>query len=213
MDDKSRNPRKPGGVGAPADAKASTSGTPPTGADEETQEAPAVERWEEEGGIIVEPDPGGVAAPVEAAPDYKDRWLRAEAELQNFRRRSVRDREEGRRAAEEAVLLEVVAALDDLDRALESARSSGAPGTWLDGVALVAQRLHESLARRGVTVDDPVGRPFDPAFHEAMLEVDAPPGTAPGTVVQVSHKGYRRDGRALRPARVVVARAPGGSSG
>ena len=117
-----------------------------------------------------------------------------------------------RRAAEESVLLEVVAALDDLDRALESARASGAPTSWLEGVTLVAQRLHEGLARRGISVEDPVGRPFDPAFHEAMLEVDAPAGTPPGTVVQVSHKGYRRGERALRPARVVVARAPAGSS-
>jgi len=59
---------------------------------------------------------------------------------------------------------------------------------------------------------DPVQQPFDPNFHEAILEIDAPPGAAPGTVVQVVHKGYRRGDRALRPARVVVARAEAGGA-
>ena len=114
--------------------------------------------------------------------------------------------------AEENVLLDMVMALDDLERALEAARASGASGTWIDGVALVAQRLLDGLARRGVTVEDPLGKPFDPAFHEALLEVDPPPGAAPGAVVQVAHKVYRRGDRALRAARVVVARAPAGGS-
>lgn len=199
------------------DARDATGGTdaPGPGArpgtNDEIDEPPAVNRWEDEGGIVVEPSDAPAAAPAEPAPDYKDRWLRAEAELQNFRRRASREWEEGRRTAEESVLLEMVAALDDLDRALDAARASGASGAWSDGVMLVAQRLRDGLARRGVTVEDPQGQPFDPAFHEALLEVDPPPGAAPGTVVEVVHKGYRRGPRALRPARVVVARTPSGS--
>jgi len=73
-------------------------------------------------------------------------------------------------------------------------------------VALTAQRMRDVLARYGVEVIDPQGAPFDPAFAEAILEVDAPPGLAPHDVVQVVQKGYRRGNRALRPARVVVAR-------
>ena len=57
---------------------------------------------------------------------------------------------------------------------------------------------------------DPVGKPFDPRFHEALLETDAPEGASPGAVVQVVHRGYARGDRALRAARVVVARAKGG---
>jgi molecular chaperone GrpE len=210
MNDVSRSPRDPDPAGTTAKARPAAAAP---GADPESVESPAVERWEEEGGPVAEASETAVQVPAAAGPDYKDQWLRAEADLQNFRRRAIRDREEDRRAAEEAVLLEVVAALDDLDRALESARATGAPASWLDGVALVAQRLHDGLARRGITMEDPVGQPFDPVFHEAMLEVDAPPGTPAGTVVQVSHKGYRRGQRALRPARVVVARAPAGSTG
>jgi molecular chaperone GrpE len=62
----------------------------------------------------------------------------------------------------------------------------------------------------GIEPVDPSGAPFDPNFHEAILEVDAPEGAAPGTVVQVAQKGYRRGDRSLRAARVVVAREPAG---
>jgi molecular chaperone GrpE len=175
-----------------------------------SKEPPPVERWEDEGGQVPEP-PGG-AAGTAAEPDYKDRWLRSEAELQNFRRRAARDREESRRAAEESVLLELVTVLDDLERALGAADASAAGASWLEGVQLVAQRMRDILARAGVQPEDPVGRPFDPAFHEALLEVDAPEGAAPGSVVQVIHKGYRRGERSLRPARVVVARAVAGGA-
>ncbi len=146
----------------------------------------------------------------ESAAALRDRWLRAEADLQNYRRRAQRDLEEARRAAEESVLLEVVAAIDDLERALEAIPGEGAAVAWAEGVRLVAQHLRETLARRGVTVVDPLGEPFDPSFHEALLELPAPPETAPGTVVQVALKGYRRGARALRAARVVVARAADG---
>ena len=202
MDETSRTPEGHA-TGEPA-------GSPST--NDDIEEPPAVNRWEDEGGIVGEPPAGASAAPTDET-DYKDRWLRAEAELQNFRRRATREWEEGRRRAEESVLLEMVGALDDLDRALAAAESAGAPQEWIQGVALVGQRMRDFLARQGVTIEDPVGQPFDPAFHEALLEVDAPEGVAPGTVVQVALKGYRREGRPLRPARVVVGRTPAGSAG
>ena len=140
--------------------------------------------------------------------ELQDRWLRAEADLRNLRRRAALEREETRRIAEDEVLLEMIVMLDDLDRALEAARDTGAPESWTAGVKLTADRVRERLQRYGVRVLDPSGAPFDPRFHEALLEIDAPEGAAPGSVVQVTHLGYARGDRALRPARVVVARAP-----
>ncbi len=178
-------------------------------------EPEAVNLWEDQGGAVgapVVPTVTPATPPAEAEPDYKDRWLRAEAELQNFRRRVARDSEEGRRLAEEGVLFELVAVLDDLERALSAADPSLIDTSWIQGVALVAQRTREYLARVGVTVEDPLGQTFDPAFHDALLELDAPEGAAPGTVLQVVQKGYRRGARALRAARVVVARAAAGSA-
>ena len=154
------------------------------------------------------------AGPADAAEDavaLKDRWLRAEAELQNFRRRATRDREETRRNAEESAMLEVIAALDDLDRALATVPDSGLPQPWIDGVRMVGSRLVDYLGRQGVVTLDPVGQPFDPVFHEAVLEVVVP-GVAPGHVTQVLLRGWRRGARALRAARVVVARAPDGEA-
>ncbi len=145
------------------------------------------------------------AAPAE--PDYKDRWLRAEAELQNYRKRVPREGEQLRRGAEEGVILEMLSVLDDLVRALDAARLAGAEAGWTQGVALTATRMRDALARFGVEAVDPAGAPFDPVFHEAVLEMPAPEGVAAGTVLQVAGKGYARGGRALRAAKVVVARA------
>ncbi|HTM58667.1 MAG TPA: nucleotide exchange factor GrpE [Candidatus Udaeobacter sp.] len=150
-------------------------------------------------------------AAEETAAELKDRWLRTEADLQNYRRRARRDVEEARRDSEERVMLEMISAIDDIERAVRAGRDAGAPESWLKGVELVANRLREYLGRNGVHVIEPLGQPFDPSFHEALLEIDAPPGSAPGSVVDVALKGYRRGDRVLRAARVVVAR-PGGEA-
>lgn len=139
--------------------------------------------------------------------DYKDRWLRAEADLQTFRRRAVRDREEAVVRAEESLLLEVIGALDDLERALAAMSAQQAEDPWTQGVVLTAQRMRDMLGRYGVTAIPSVGEPFDPNVHEALVEIPAPAGIAPGSVAQEVQKGYRRGDRALRAARVVVARA------
>jgi molecular chaperone GrpE len=174
-------------------------------------EGPAsVSQWEEEGGATGDAAPPlgrGPAEPQQPPIDYKDRWLRAEADLQNYRRRAQRESELVRRAAEEAVLLELIGMVDDLERALAAAREAEAPEPWVQGVSLVVNRALDYLQREGVFPMDPTGQPFDPALHEAILEVDAPTGAAPGTVVQVARKGYRRGERPLRAARVVVARS------
>lgn len=153
---------------------------------------------------------GGVegAGPADST-DYKDRWLRAEADLQNFRRRASRELDDTRRVAEERVLLEVIGVLDDLERALGALGERPADDPLAQGVALTAQRVRDLLGRFGVSAIDAVGRPFDPTVHDALLEVDAPEGAEPGTVVQEVQKGWRSGERALRAARVVVARARG----
>lgn len=146
--------------------------------------------------------------PATRSEDWRERWLRAEADLQNFRRRAARDREEAVRHAEDRILLEMVTVLDDLERALASLEGEAAALPWTAGVALTAQTLRDALARAGVEPMDSVGQPFDPERHEAMLEIDAPEGVKPGAVAQELLRGYRRGERTLRPARVMVARAP-----
>jgi molecular chaperone GrpE len=161
--------------------------------------------------LTTEPAPAPVEAPPGEDPaSLRDRWLRAEAEIHNVRRRLQREAEESRRSAEERVLLELIAALDDVERAIEAAAAAGAPASWIDGVRLTARRLTETLGRYGVPVIDPAGEPFDPRFHEAMLETPSDDVPA-GHVLQVVLRGWRRHDRALRAARVVVARPPDAS--
>jgi molecular chaperone GrpE len=201
-----RSGKKPKGSGA------GESGSPPS-VDDENLPVAGPESGSEEAAAGV--DAAAAPAPALKAPtltvaELQDRWLRAEADLRNHRRRAALEREETRRSAEDGVLLEMISMLDDLDRALEAAREAGAPETWTAGVRLTADRARERLGRYGVATLDPRGAPFDPRFHEALLEIDAPEDVSPGTIVQVAHLGYARGDRALRPARVVVARAPSG---
>ena len=155
----------------------------------------------------VEVAPAAADAGAAGAVDFQDRWLRSEAELQNFRRRAARDREEAVARAQDAVLLDVNGVLDDLERALASLAAEQAGESWAQGVALTARRMQDTLARWDVREIAAVGQPFDPAVHEALLEIEPPEGIEPGAVAQVVLKGYRRGSRALRAARVVVARA------
>jgi molecular chaperone GrpE len=143
---------------------------------------------------------------AQALAEMRDRWLRAEAETQNVRRRAAREREELRRELEDQWLLELTAVVDDLDRGLDAARTHGAAETWISGFELSGRRLRDLLQRHGVTAVEPIGERFDPRLHEAMLEVEPPPGIAPGHVAQVVTRGWARHGRSLRPAQVAVAR-------
>jgi molecular chaperone GrpE len=150
----------------------------------------------------------GPTPPAESV-DYKDRWLRTEADLQNFRKRSARDREEAVSRAQENILLDAIGVLDDLERALAAMTPEQSAEPWAQGVVLTAQHLRDLLARWDVREIEALGRPFDPSVHEALLEIDAPEGVEPGAVAQVVLKGWRRGARALRAARVVVAKTGG----
>lgn len=152
------------------------------------------------------PAPADTAAAAAEAAEYKDRWLRAEADMQNVRRRAARDRDEAIAATESRFLLDLIELLDDLERALAAFSPEQKDSPWAQGVALTAQRMRDTLARWNVVAVETVGRPFDPNVHEALLEIDAPDGAAPGTIVNEALKGYRRGERTLRAARVVVAR-------
>jgi len=198
--DRERPPR-PGDTApgaSEADARAVDEGTPPDAVSAESVESGAAEGSE----ATQAPAPMG-----QALVEMRERWLRAEAEIQNVRRRAARERDEQRRELEDAWLLELAALDDDVARARQIAKEAGAPDSWTRGVELVSQRIRELLARHGVAPIEAQGRTFDPALHEALAELPAPAGTAPGTVLQVVTGGYTRNGRALRPARVVVARA------
>ncbi|MCO1333171.1 nucleotide exchange factor GrpE [Microbulbifer sp. OS29] len=139
---------------------------------------------------------------------HKDMALRAQAEEQNARRRAQQDVERARKFAVEKMLQDLLPVADNLERALASADSSDAANKALvEGVELTHKSFVETLTKNSVEVVDPAGEPFDPELHQAMTQV--PNGEVePNTVLEVFQKGYRLNGRLVRPAMVVVSKAP-----
>jgi molecular chaperone GrpE len=139
--------------------------------------------------------------------DKQDRLLRALAEADNIRRRAQRDRDDYVKYASESLLRDLIPVLDNMDRALESARAASAAGSVVTGVELIQRELLRVLERAGVTRYSAVGQPFDPTRHEAIARVVSTEA-APDTVVNETAPGYLLHGRVLRPALVAVAAAP-----
>lgn len=136
----------------------------------------------------------------------QDRYLRTVAEFDNVRKRSAREREEYTRYANESLLRDVLPVLDNLDRALQAARS-GPPTSLTTGVELIQRELLRVLEKYGVSTFDSVGQPFDPERHEAIARV--PSADLPDmTVAAETARGYLLHGRVLRPAMVTVAVTP-----
>ena len=127
--------------------------------------------------------------------------LRERAELENLRKRLVRDAEQARRFANEKLLADLLPVFDSLDAGLSA---SGDVDKVREGVELTLRQLLRVAEASGLSVVDPAGSTFDPERHQAMSMVQAE-GQAPGTVVQVYQKGYVLNERLLRPALVVVA--------
>src|SRR5580692_897398 len=149
------------------------------------------------------PQPGAADAPAAAtkeAADNLDRYLRTAADLENFRRRTVREKEELRQFASSRLLEDLLPALDNLALGLEAARRPKADLKALaGGVELVQQQLKGALAAHGLKEIDPLGQPFDPHQHEAISHQPSP-DVKPEHVLQVVRTGYSLNGRLLRPA-------------
>jgi molecular chaperone GrpE len=139
--------------------------------------------------------------------DKQDRLLRALAEADNIRRRAQRDREDYVKYAAESLLRDLIPILDNMDRALDSARATAGAGSVVTGVELIQRELLRVLERAGLTRYSAVGQAFDPTRHEAIARVVSA-DAAPDTVVNETAPGYLLHGRVLRPAMVAVAGAP-----
>lgn len=151
-------------------------------------------------------------AKTKEAEAQQDRALRAVAELDNAKKRAVREREDYTRFANESLLREILPVLDNFDRALQAARNEPSASAVSKGVELIQRELLRVLEKFGVTAFDSVGQPFDPTRHEAIARVSAP-GAPDMSVVSETARGYLLNGRVLRPAMVTVAMADSGSSG
>ena len=141
------------------------------------------------------------------ADGFREKWLRAAADLENYRKRAQKEREETLRFGNEKLLRDFLPMLDDLERAIDAtAQAAGESATLLDGVRLVHKKFISQLERHGVATFDSVGEAFDPTRHEAVQQnySDQPAGT----VVTQLQRGFMLNDRLLRPAMVVVSLGP-----
>jgi molecular chaperone GrpE len=141
--------------------------------------------------------------------ELENRYVRLQAEFENFRRRSLKERQEAFQYGHQNLVKDLLSAVDNLERAVEHSENSagGDLQSLLQGVELVLRELLGALGKHGVKVVEPAYEPFDPAVHEAMSQL--PDASVPiNTVIQVLQKGYQLRDRLLRPARVIVSRAP-----
>ena len=144
------------------------------------------------------------AARNEAAVNY-DKFVRTAADLENFRRRTVREKDELRTAATGRVLEDIFPVLDTLAMAINAARQPNAEVKSLaDGVEMVLSQLRTALANHGLKEINPVGQPFDPHQHEAISHQPSK-NVKEEHVLEVVRTGYSLNGRLLRPASVVVS--------
>ena len=140
----------------------------------------------------------------EAEENYT-RLVRLAADVENLKKRQERERGELLQFANENLIKELLPVVDNLERALDHGRQLGAPEALLEGIEMVHQGFLKALDRFGVTPLDSVGRQFDPAFHNAMMQEEAP-DVPDCSVIKELQKGYLMNQRLLRPAMVVVAR-------
>lgn len=136
--------------------------------------------------------------------EQKDKYLRLMAEFDNFRRRTVRERQDAEHRGMQNLLRGLLETLDDVARFAHVDPATTDARTVVDGVAMVEKKLLKSLAGHGLEVVDPKGLPFDPALHEAITTTPAPTEAEDHLVAQVYQVGYVFNGTLLRPARVVV---------
>ncbi len=149
-----------------------------------------------------------LSAAQSAVADQKDSVIRAKAEVDNIRRRSAQDVDKARKFALEKFAGELLPVVDNLERAIAAAdQDDESQKAMLEGIELTLSIFLSTLEKFDVKAVDPQDQPFNPELHQAMSmqEVD---GVEPNTVIAVMQKGYELNGRLIRPAMVMVSKAP-----
>jgi molecular chaperone GrpE len=154
------------------------------------------------------PDSALAAAEAKAQENWNS-YLRSVAELENYRKRTEREIDNARKFAVERFAQELVTVGDALEAGIAAGTAAGAgsSGPVLEGAQATLRQLQKAFEKAGMKVIDPTGQPFDPAWHEAMVAQVSQDQPA-NTVLTVIQKGYSLNGRLLRPARVIVSKAP-----
>lgn len=141
----------------------------------------------------------------EQAEDYYARLQRLQAEFDNFRKRTQKEKEETLKYAAERVVEAMLPVLDNFERAVSSSQSSQDFTAFSQGVEMILKQMYNALSKEGLTAIEAVGQPFDPKLHDAVLQVDSEEHPE-NTVVEELQKGYYLKEKVLRPSMVKVSR-------
>jgi molecular chaperone GrpE len=144
--------------------------------------------------------------------EYLDDLKRERAAFMNHKRWVARERESWENAAVCRFLERLVPFIDDMDRALAASRQASDLEALREGIEMICSRFRETLKASDVEEIPSTGEPFDPRYHEAILQVEDA-DHPPGTILETTHRGYRLKDRLIRPSRVVVSRAPQAAAG
>ncbi|NIN33665.1 MAG: nucleotide exchange factor GrpE [Gammaproteobacteria bacterium] len=139
------------------------------------------------------------------ANEHKDNALRARADLENMRKRTIRDIENAHKYALKKFVDELLPVLDSLELGISASNTAEDIESLKEGMDLTCKKFASTLEKFGVKVIDPQGEKFNPELHEAV-SMQEQEGMAPGTVISVMQKGYELNGRLVRPAMVMVAK-------
>lgn len=145
---------------------------------------------------------------VQLQADYdelSDRFIRTQAEMQNLQRRHKRDKEATLKFRAQALAKDIIPAIDNLERALQTEVDTTSAENFKKGVQMVLDSLQAALKQNNIEQVEALGKPFDPAVHEAVAQIPASEGQESGEVIEVLEKGYTLHDRVLRAAKVVVA--------
>jgi molecular chaperone GrpE len=180
-------------------AEAEVAEKPEGGASEMAKKGPAVEESLEERLTV---------ANAKAEENY-DRFLRVTAEFENYKKRMEREMNDFRKFANESLIKDILPIVDNLERALEIpyGDNENAFNGMLEGVQMTLKGLLESLEKFGVVPIDSLDKPFDPNFHQAVMQEESE-GHPDNTISKELQKGYMMNDRLLRPAMVVVSKKP-----
>ena len=182
----------------------------------QTQESeaskPVSDELSETDGDTDEDSDNALAAAKSEAEKYRDMALRAEAEMQNLRRRSERDVQNAHKFGAERLIQNLLPVVDSLEKAVEASQQAetAEDDPQLEGLKLCLKLFTDVLIKEGIEVVDPLGQPFDPNVHEALSMIENP-DMEPNSVMAVIQKGYRLHERLVRPAMVMVSKAPAGA--
>ena len=171
-------------------------------------EVPETEAPDEE--AVAEPGPASVSPDAErdrlekALTTERDKHLRLAAEFDNFRKRSLKERQEAGARAQADLVQGLIEVLDDIMRFAHLDPTTVDSNTVVQGVAMVERKIMKTLSGQGLEIIDPAGQPFNPSFHEAVATEPATSEDEDHMVARVDQPGFLFRGQLLRPARVVV---------